>query len=42
LIAYLEDSHRAEYFHGSRDTVIAKRKVQPLPLDADSDEKIDG
>ncbi|KAJ6545639.1 hypothetical protein B0H19DRAFT_955240, partial [Mycena capillaripes] len=41
LITYLEDCHRAEYFHGSRDAVITKRKVEPLPVDADSDEEID-
>ncbi|KAJ7749114.1 hypothetical protein B0H16DRAFT_1319422, partial [Mycena metata] len=41
LITYLEDAHRAEFFHGSRDAVIAKRKVEPLPADADSDEEID-
>ncbi|KAJ7155810.1 hypothetical protein C8R46DRAFT_910295, partial [Mycena filopes] len=40
LITYLENSHRAEYFHRSRDAVIAKRKVDPLPADADSDEEI--
>ncbi|KAJ7767252.1 hypothetical protein B0H16DRAFT_1308832, partial [Mycena metata] len=41
LARYLESAHRAEYFHGSRDAVITKRKVEPLPLDADSDEEID-
>ncbi|KAJ6574056.1 hypothetical protein B0H19DRAFT_933701, partial [Mycena capillaripes] len=41
LIAYLEDAHRAKYFHGSRDAVIAARKVEPLSVDADSDEEID-
>lgn len=41
LITYLKDAHRAEYFHGSRETVIAKRKVEPMPVDADSDEEID-
>ncbi|KAJ7187205.1 hypothetical protein C8R46DRAFT_879916, partial [Mycena filopes] len=41
LIRYLEDAHKAEYFHGSRDAVIAKRKVEPLPLDADSDDELD-
>ncbi|KAJ7119971.1 hypothetical protein C8R43DRAFT_900972, partial [Mycena crocata] len=41
LVAYLEDSHRAQFFHGSRDAVIKKRKVEPLPFDADSDDEID-
>ncbi|KAJ6562188.1 hypothetical protein B0H19DRAFT_942776, partial [Mycena capillaripes] len=41
LIRYLENSHRAEYFNGSCETVIEKRKVQPLPPDADSDDEID-
>ncbi|KAJ7183735.1 hypothetical protein C8R46DRAFT_812596, partial [Mycena filopes] len=41
LILYLEDAHRSEYFHGSREAVIAKRNVAPPPLDADSDEEID-
>ncbi|KAJ7114872.1 hypothetical protein C8R44DRAFT_536361, partial [Mycena epipterygia] len=41
LVAYLEDCHRAEYFNGSKDTVISKRAVEPLPPDADSDDEID-
>ncbi|KAJ7156495.1 hypothetical protein C8R43DRAFT_853108, partial [Mycena crocata] len=41
MIAYLEDSHRAEYFNGSKEAVIEKRKVEPLPPDADSDDEID-
>ncbi|KAJ7077793.1 hypothetical protein C8R44DRAFT_654932, partial [Mycena epipterygia] len=41
LIRYLESAHRAEFYNGDRDAVIAKRKVEPLPLDADSDDEID-
>ncbi|KAJ7102044.1 hypothetical protein C8R44DRAFT_546434, partial [Mycena epipterygia] len=41
LIAYLEDCHKVEYFHGSRDVVIDARKVQPLPDDANSNEKLE-
>ena len=41
LIKYLESCHRAEYFHGSREAVIAKRKVEPASLDEDSDEDSD-
>ncbi|KAJ7628136.1 hypothetical protein DFH06DRAFT_1006471, partial [Mycena polygramma] len=41
LLRYLESSHRAEYFNGSREAVIKKRKVEPLPHDADSDDEID-
>ncbi|KAJ7758178.1 hypothetical protein DFH07DRAFT_741879, partial [Mycena maculata] len=41
LIRYLEDAHRAEYFHGTRDAVIAKRMVQPLPEGADSDDELE-
>ncbi|KAJ6520773.1 hypothetical protein DFH09DRAFT_1048253, partial [Mycena vulgaris] len=40
LIAYLEDCHKAEYFNGSRDAVITKRKVEPLEPDDDSDDEI--
>ncbi|KAJ7109037.1 hypothetical protein C8R43DRAFT_904914, partial [Mycena crocata] len=41
LVDYLESSHRAEYFNGSKENVIAKRKVEPLSHDADSDDEID-
>ncbi len=41
LIKYLEDCHRAEYFSGSRDAVISKRKVEPLPANANSDDEFD-
>ncbi|KAJ6548903.1 hypothetical protein B0H19DRAFT_952479, partial [Mycena capillaripes] len=41
LIKYLEDCHRAEYFNGSYDAVIAKRKVPSLEPDADSDDELD-
>ncbi|KAJ7152526.1 hypothetical protein C8R46DRAFT_913171, partial [Mycena filopes] len=41
LVKYLEDTHRAEYFSGSRDSVLAKRKILHLDPDADSDDEID-
>ncbi|KAJ7448098.1 hypothetical protein FB451DRAFT_1053975, partial [Mycena latifolia] len=41
LIAYLEGAHRAEYFNGSLQSVIAKRQVEPLGPDEDSDNEID-
>ncbi|KAJ7459306.1 hypothetical protein FB451DRAFT_1046335 [Mycena latifolia] len=41
LIAYVEDCHRAEFFNGTRDAVILKRKVEPPPPDADSYDKLE-
>ncbi|KAJ7182679.1 hypothetical protein C8R43DRAFT_868214, partial [Mycena crocata] len=41
LIAYLEDAHRAEFFHGTKEAVVEKRKAPVLPADGDSDDEID-